>query len=276
MELGETDLNHVLQAKYNINQDPELDLAFTRFYWREVLECVAAIHAHNIVHLDLKPANFVLVKNKVKLIDFGIADAINIDMTVNVQRDRHVGTLNYMSPESLQDNSVRQSTIANQARMNADLSLGKIMKMGKSSDVWSLGCICYQMVYGKAPFAHYSTIGSQALAIIDPSVSISIPVTGIGGISVPSELRQVLKACLDRDPKARPTIHHLLDEGDHWLYPENNSSIRISQDLLGQIIGNVARRFQDTTKPEPTDEEIKRYAPSFYAKIKELPRKEQL
>lgn len=50
------------------------------------------IHEEKIVHSDLKPANFVLVRGQVKLIDFGIANAIAND-TTNIQRDHQVRVL---------------------------------------------------------------------------------------------------------------------------------------------------------------------------------------
>jgi serine/threonine-protein kinase TTK/MPS1 len=55
-----------------------------------MLEAVKVIHDEKIVHSDLKPANFVLVKGRLKLIDFGIANAIAND-TTNIQRDSQVG-----------------------------------------------------------------------------------------------------------------------------------------------------------------------------------------
>jgi len=55
-----------------------------------MLEAVQAVHQENVVHTDLKPANFVLVKGRLKIIDFGIAKAIAND-TVNIQRDNQVG-----------------------------------------------------------------------------------------------------------------------------------------------------------------------------------------
>ena len=57
-----------------------------------MLEAVEAIHNEKIVHSDLKPANFVLVKGRLKLIDFGIANAIAND-TTNIQRDNQVETI---------------------------------------------------------------------------------------------------------------------------------------------------------------------------------------
>lgn len=57
-----------------------------------------------IIHSDLKPANFLFVEGKLKLIDFGIANAIQADKT-SVVRESQVGTLNYMSPEAIQDTS---------------------------------------------------------------------------------------------------------------------------------------------------------------------------
>lgn len=79
-----------------------------------MLEAVQAVHRENVVHTDLKPANFVLVKGRLKIIDFGIAKAVAND-TVNIQRDQQVsidrdpyadglqiGTVNYMSPEAIQ------------------------------------------------------------------------------------------------------------------------------------------------------------------------------
>src|SRR4051812_42766594 len=54
-----------------------------------MLEAVNTIHEERIVHSDLKPANFMLVRGSLKLIDFGIAKAIMND-TTNIQRDSQV------------------------------------------------------------------------------------------------------------------------------------------------------------------------------------------
>jgi serine/threonine protein kinase len=54
-----------------------------------MLQAVQVIHEEKIVHSDLKPANFVLVRGQLKLIDFGIANAIAND-TTNIQRDHQV------------------------------------------------------------------------------------------------------------------------------------------------------------------------------------------
>lgn len=67
-----------------------------------MLEAVYTIHEEKIVHGDLKPANFVFVNGTLKLIDFGIAKAIQND-TTNIVRDSQIGTLNYISPEALID-----------------------------------------------------------------------------------------------------------------------------------------------------------------------------
>lgn len=59
-----------------------------------MLQAVHVIHEEKIVHSDLKPANFVLVRGQLKLIDFGIANAIAND-TTNIQRDHQVSVHAY-------------------------------------------------------------------------------------------------------------------------------------------------------------------------------------
>lgn len=56
---------------------------------QQILLAVKTIHEERIVHSDLKPANFLLVRGSLKLIDFGIAKAIMSD-TTNIQRDSQV------------------------------------------------------------------------------------------------------------------------------------------------------------------------------------------
>jgi serine/threonine protein kinase len=53
MELGESDLARIIRIKLD-PADAKLDMSFTRYYWKEMLECVDAVHEHDIVHSDLK------------------------------------------------------------------------------------------------------------------------------------------------------------------------------------------------------------------------------
>jgi hypothetical protein len=96
MECGDTDLSLLLRSS-NLNENQ------IRLYWEQMLEAVQTIHEEKIIHSDLKPANFLLVKGIVKLIDFGIANRIQND-TTNIVRDNQVGTVNYMSPEAINEN----------------------------------------------------------------------------------------------------------------------------------------------------------------------------
>ncbi|KAF7244971.1 hypothetical protein EG68_10446 [Paragonimus skrjabini miyazakii] len=71
------------------------------FYWDQMLRCVKVLHDQRIVHLDLKPQNFVLVRGRLKLIDLGISQRLPDDMT-RVNPALQLGTLTYMSPEQLE------------------------------------------------------------------------------------------------------------------------------------------------------------------------------
>ena len=177
MEKGESDLNRLLTMRLGA-VDARFDNAFVRYHWREMLECVQAVHEHDIVHSDLKPANFLLVQGRLKLIDFGIANAIETDHTVNVHRDSHVGTPNYMSPESITDTNAPAPGMSRDA---AGRPLKKDMRIGKASDVWSLGCILYQMAYGRPPFAHIQNQITRIMAITNPKHIIEFPETGVEG-----------------------------------------------------------------------------------------------
>ncbi|KAG6844604.1 hypothetical protein H0H87_005538 [Tephrocybe sp. NHM501043] len=235
MECGEVDLAKLIsEAIYE-----PLDMVRVAGFWKQVsaviplyclavyhlvikmLQAVHVIHEEKIVHSDLKPANFVIVKGQLKLIDFGIANAIAND-TTNIQRDHQIGTVNFMSPEAIElPDGMRR------------------LKVGRPSDIWSLGCILYQMIYGCPPFQHLNVyqkmkaIPDSAHVIDFPEYSLPLapmPRSSNGAASgtatppkrldhLKTKVRGVvidtMKGCLLRNPKERSTIPQLLSQ--NWL-----------------------------------------------------------
>ncbi|KAL8640082.1 MAG: hypothetical protein Q9228_002966 [Teloschistes exilis] len=257
MEMGESDLNRVLTLRLN-NEDARFDITFTRYFWKEMLECVQAVHSHDIVHSDLKPANFLLLQGRLKLIDFGISNAIS-DNTVNVHREQHIGTPNYMSPEALIDSN---------AASGLPSSVGKMMKLGKPSDVWSLGCILYQMVYGKPPFAHIANQMQRIMAIPNPHHRIDFPDRAVGDVPVPWGLARTLKRCLNRDQGVRPTVEELLQPRDAFLDPDNAcvGTVPVGVDILTRLQHSMLKHIRE--KGMPSEVELASWPHRYFASIK--------
>uniref|UniRef100_A0A8C4E0G0 Dual specificity protein kinase TTK n=1 Tax=Dicentrarchus labrax TaxID=13489 RepID=A0A8C4E0G0_DICLA len=195
MECGNLDLNTWLRNRKAVNPLER------KFYWKNMLEAVQTIHKHGIVHSDLKPANFVIVNASLKLIDFGIANRIQPDVT-SIMKDSQVGTLNYMPPEAIKDTSSQPG----KARS----------KISPKGDVWSLGCILYCMTYGKTPFQSITNQIAKLHAIIDPTHKIEFPDI------LEKDLLDVLKRCLVRNPRERISIAELLEHPYLQLKPQGS------------------------------------------------------
>ncbi|CAG5119488.1 unnamed protein product, partial [Candidula unifasciata] len=160
LEYGETDLcKFISQSEKNPTCLHPINI---RYFWLQMVSAVHAMHQEGVIHSDLKPANFILVSGEVKLIDFGIANSLQQDST-SVLKDNMVGTPSYMSPEALM--SVSPYTDGSKPTY----------KVGVRSDVWSLGCILYQMVYGHTPFQH---VRQKLEAIVNPAHEIPFPDKG--------------------------------------------------------------------------------------------------
>uniref|UniRef100_A0A8D0DVK5 Dual specificity protein kinase TTK n=1 Tax=Salvator merianae TaxID=96440 RepID=A0A8D0DVK5_SALMN len=219
MECGNIDLNSWLKKKKTINPWER------KSYWKNMLEAVHTIHQHGIVHSDLKPANFLLVDGMLKLIDFGIANQMQPDVT-SIFKDSQVGTVNYMPPEVIKD-------------LSACGENGKPRsKISPKNDVWSLGCILYCMTYGRTPFQHITNQITKLHAIIDPSYEIAFPDIA------EKDLHDVLKSCLVRNPKQRISVSELLvhpyvhiqasSQTEHSSTRGTSEEIR---NILGHLIG---------------------------------------
>ena len=76
LEYGSIDL-----AAYLRNNRSKLTQWELRSLWEQMLQAVNVIHNEGIIHSDLKPANFLFIKGKLKLIDFGIANSIQVQKT---------------------------------------------------------------------------------------------------------------------------------------------------------------------------------------------------
>lgn len=198
LELGDIDLRSLIEK--NRTGNAEVDSNFLRLMWQQMLEAVQIVHDANVIHGDLKPANFMFVKGTLKLIDFGIAKTIAIEDTTNIERPNQAGTLNYMSPEALMMNQHSHK-----------------IKVGRSADVWSLGCILYQLVYNQPPFPQIDWY-QKIQAIVDETYNIDFPI--LAHRPDFTSVLDVMQMCLQRDPKSRPKIMDLLNHPYLTLRPD--------------------------------------------------------
>lgn len=225
MEHGDIDLAKQLVQSQN-NHNALLDENFRRVYWTQMLQAVRTIHEAKIVHGDLKPANFLIVAGTLKLIDFGIAKAIQTEDTTKIIRDVQVGTPNYMSPEALTNcDDIDDDEDTNDYDPDSGGGGGNRnhngrpkYRVGRASDIWSLGCILYQMVYGKTPFAHINHMVIKLRCIQDESFAIQYPPVQ------DQDVLTVLHGCLQRDPNNRLSIPALLSHPFLRRRPMNSGS----------------------------------------------------
>jgi serine/threonine protein kinase/tetratricopeptide (TPR) repeat protein len=151
---------------------------------RQIAEGLAEAHSRRIVHRDIKPANIMLAGGRhAKVTDFGLA---RVDGSGEVTRTGGVvGTLAYMSPEQAQGLPTDQRT-----------------------DIWSLGCVIYEMLSGRAPFSPSPAQADlYALVHSDPQ-----PLTVIRP-DTPPRLAAIVDRCLQKDPRRRyPDAASLLDD----------------------------------------------------------------
>ncbi len=114
MELGDDDLHHYLadrMKKMEYLTDQEI-----KGLWLQMLQAVHSVHSFGVIHLDLKPANFILVNGWVKIIDFGLSMATPKPSGADLQSSKPItdlemlrnttcGTLVYAAPEVIANNA---------------------------------------------------------------------------------------------------------------------------------------------------------------------------
>ena len=167
-----------------IRANGSLPLAHALRIFQAVAEAIVYVHAHAIVHRDIKSNNIKLGPDgEVKLLDFGIAkseSSPNLTSNGNV-----IGTFQYMSPEQLKGRA-------------ADAR----------SDIWALGILLYEMISGQLPF-QAETIGSLFEQIQNGSY---LRPTALD-TSTPKEVEAVIARCLRKRPEQRyQTVGELLEE----------------------------------------------------------------
>ncbi|MHC4339704.1 MAG: protein kinase domain-containing protein [Planctomycetota bacterium] len=148
----------------------------------QIAAALELAHERGIIHRDLKPANVKLTRERdVKVLDFGLAKGIRVspnktDLTAD---GAVIGTPAYMSPEQIEGRELDRRT-----------------------DIWSFGCVLFEMLTGERAFAADS-VGSLFARIATETVDL-------GRLAdLPAPVRRLIERCVRKDPRTR-----LRDIGD--------------------------------------------------------------
>lgn len=157
---------------------------------RDVARALAYAHEHGVVHRDIKPDNVMLSGGAAVVTDFGIAKAVSVALTdvsgpTLTQSGSAIGTPAYMAPE--------QAT--------GDPSIDH------RADIYSFGCLAYEIFTGNPPFPGQS----MHLVLAAHLATVPRPVTALRA-DVPPAVGELIARCLEKDPAGRPqSARDLLD-----------------------------------------------------------------
>ena len=159
-----------------VTWENQLSAIQMQHYSSGILRSIKALHDQNICHGDIKPSNFLIDKyNRVKVCDFGMSQMCSRDNLSQFYR----GTMMYLAPEII-------------AKQPYD---------PLKADIWSIGITLYCIATGTYPFPVRSP--EETMNFIKNCLINYTPLKR-------SPLRDVIRACLQKNPKSRPTVDQLL------------------------------------------------------------------
>ena len=169
-------------------------------------------HSHHmgVVHRDLKPANVLMdEQGRPRLIDFGLARRFDFESDLT-REGAIVGTPAYMSPEQ---------------------ALGQSRQVDERSDVYSLGVIFYELLYGRRPDESGALQATNQRGKPGGSaVDLAVETSDSADSAIPVALKKICARATAQDPAARhPTARALADELEHWSAQQRIANERLAR-----------------------------------------------
>jgi serine/threonine-protein kinase len=153
----------------------------------QITAALEAVHRTGIIHRDIKPANIKVTRDgRVKVLDFGLAKSFTAESTPGPDSSAAPTLVTEMLPETL---------VGTPAYMSPEQIRGEIVD--HRADIWAFGCVVFELLSGQRPFP-----GGNTPEII-ASVLKSDPEWSALPEQTPSKLKDLLRRCLEKDPRRR-------------------------------------------------------------------------